>query len=519
MQITDHDQIRALSEQWNQQAGPHFDLTILILAAINVTAACGIIVIICGDAHTMAAFRRNSSRPYTGSLMGRLRTMIEIHPAEVLPLVTATAIALQGTVYIVVQVIGLHSLVKDCEIIAQVVWPALWVVPYTMLVFCLETCFRLHWNKSGRYHKRRSIFFCIAAVLVATFFTWIPSYLAPSRGICPATLVWWTTHYAKIGLAISSGLLLTFVAGAIIITGLLMRNVELDHNQRISETRVVYYLIMTTSLLVLVVPFFAQRTLAMDAIRTAWVAEVALNLYGIISLALHIFLRSNADRAVIRAVQGIGRDKKQLRLLGPSDLEMTMVITSPVLSNEEDRRHQDDDSRIQPGERTSSHTLMERPPCAAKTNLSEATNAENLYEIMAQPSRPVRSPPQVSLPPRTLRQGSIYSIFPTFRSAMLRNSISTTFSQDEETKSLQAVKALAPFNHKRESSGDSSALVQIGLRFSDMSDAQRQNQLSATASSCCLPLQGTSRYYGFTTTSTARSSRGTVARDKAEVLP
>ncbi|KAL8808960.1 MAG: hypothetical protein Q9200_003849 [Gallowayella weberi] len=210
MQIAVHDRTRMLSEKWNQQAGPHFDLTILILAAINVTAACGIIFIICYDAHAMAAFRRNSFLPYTGSRLARWRTIIEIHPAEVLPLVTAIAIALQGTVYIIVQGIGLHSLVMGCETIAQVVWP----------------------------------------VMVVIWLTWIPSYIAPSRGICPATLIWWSTHYAKIGLAISSGLLLTFVVGAIMITDHLMRTVELDHNQRISASRVVYYLIMTTSLLV-----------------------------------------------------------------------------------------------------------------------------------------------------------------------------------------------------------------------------------------------------------------------------
>ncbi|KAL8695667.1 MAG: hypothetical protein Q9224_003249 [Gallowayella concinna] len=232
MQTTNDDRIRMLSEQWNQQAGPHFDLIILILAVINVATACGIIVIILYDARTMAGHRRNSSMPHTGSLMARLRTMIEIHPAEILPLVTATAIALQGTVYIILQAIGLHSLVMDCEAIAQVVWPALWIVPYTILVFGLETTFRLLVNKHDQYHKRRSILYCIAAVLVAVLLTWIPSYIAPSS------------------LAISSGLLLTFVASAIMITGQLMRNVELDHNQRISASRVVYYLIMSTSLLV-----------------------------------------------------------------------------------------------------------------------------------------------------------------------------------------------------------------------------------------------------------------------------
>ncbi|KAL8808959.1 MAG: hypothetical protein Q9200_003848 [Gallowayella weberi] len=233
----------------------------------------------------------------------------------------------------------------------------------------------------------------------------------------------------------------------------------------------------------------------MDALRTAWVAEVALNLSGIISLALHIFLRANADRAVIHPVQGMGHDKKQLRLFGPSDLQMTMHITSPVLSNEEETRHEGDNYQIQARKRTSAHTLMELSPCAAEAKMPGARNVECLNEIVAQPSRLLRSPPQVHISPCTPQQGSKYSIFPTFQSAMLRNSMSTTFSQEEDTKPLQAVKALAPFHHSRESSEQSSATVQIVFRLSNMSGAHRPNLLSPTASSCCLPLQGTSRSF------------------------
>ncbi|KAL8695666.1 MAG: hypothetical protein Q9224_003248 [Gallowayella concinna] len=231
----------------------------------------------------------------------------------------------------------------------------------------------------------------------------------------------------------------------------------------------------------------------MAALRTAWVAEVALNLYGIISLALHIFLRSNADRAVIQPLQSMGHDKKRLRFFGPSDLEMTMYTTSAVLLNDVEGRYEDGNHKIQAGKRTSSHTLTECSPCAAEAETNDAQHVDYIVEFVAQPSRPVRSPPQIYLSPGTPRQGSKYSIFPTFRSAMLRNSMSTTFSQEEDTKSLQPPKPLAPFNHKRELSEQTSATVQIGLRLSNMSDAQRSNLLSPTASSCCLPLQGTSR--------------------------
>lgn len=289
------------------------------------------------------------------------------------------------------------------------------------------------------------------------------------------------------------------------ITARLMRTDDLDHNQRISASRVVYYLTMSTSLLVntvtsfsdlslmgaqvFVIPFFAQRARHMDALRTAWVAEVALNLYGIICLALHIFLRSNVDRAVIHSVQGIGHDKKRLRLFGSSDLEMTMHITSPVLLDKHEGRY-DDNYKLPAGKRTSSHKVTGCRPSVAVAETNDTRHAD--FEEKVEHSRSVKSPPRVYLAPCTPRKGSNYSIFPTFRSAMLRNSMSTTFSQEEDTKSLRLPRPLPPFSHKREFSEQTSATVQIGFRLSNMSDTQRPTALSPTASSCCLPLEGTS---------------------------
>ncbi|KAL8999162.1 MAG: hypothetical protein Q9169_001941 [Polycauliona sp. 2 TL-2023] len=224
----------------------------------------------------------------------------------------------------------------------------------------------------------------------------------------------------------------------------------------------------------------------MDALRTAWVAEVSLNLFGLITFILHMSLRVNADRMAIQPLEGARQDKKRLRFFGPSDLEMTMHITSPVLLRKEEDQYADDNHRLM--------TATERnsPPSASETGRNGSPNGHFMNEIVAEYSRPVRSPPPVFLSPGIRRKGSNYSLFPTFRSAMLRNSMSTTFSQDEDTKSLQLPQPLAPFSHKREISEQSSATVQIGFRLSNMNDAQQPTPPSPTASSCCLPIQGAS---------------------------
>ncbi|KAL8884464.1 MAG: hypothetical protein Q9215_007497 [Flavoplaca cf. flavocitrina] len=407
----EHDtQTRPLSGVWNEQAGPHFDLIILILAVVNVTAACGISSTILYDARVLAKFRSFSTHPYTTSFMGGSRRIIDIHPAEVLPLVVSIATILQGIVYIIVQIIGLRTLVAKCDSVAQVVWP-------------------------------------------------------------------------EIGLILGSGLLFTNVVCAVVITTQLMRTTNIDHNQRIAASRVVYYLIVSASLMTLTVPFFAQRTLQSDALWTAWVAEVSLNLIGLITLILHLCLRSNADTLAIQPLEGTRQDKKRLRLFGPSDLEMTMHITSPALLKKANHQYTNENRRSLTVTRTDS------PTAASETERNDSRNGDLMNEIVEEYSRPVPSPSQAFVSPSMRRKGSNYSLFPTFRSAMLRNSVSTTFSQDDDSKVLQLPRPVAAFNHKRDLSEQSSATVQIGFRLSSMSEPQRPTTLSPRASSCCLPLQ------------------------------
>ncbi|KAL8919777.1 MAG: hypothetical protein Q9172_004831 [Xanthocarpia lactea] len=114
---------RELSELWHRQAGPDFDLAILVLAVFNVAAACGIISTIFYDARVLAKSRSLSKKPNERIFLRGLSRVVEIHPAEVVPLATSIAIAIQGIIYVAVQSIRLDTLVADCESIAKVVWP------------------------------------------------------------------------------------------------------------------------------------------------------------------------------------------------------------------------------------------------------------------------------------------------------------------------------------------------------------------------------------------------------------
>ncbi|KAL8957839.1 MAG: hypothetical protein Q9193_004988 [Seirophora villosa] len=460
-----HAQITELSERWTRQPGRQFDLAIIVLGAVNVAAAFLMILVIGYDARGLAKMRTRALP------RSRLGSRLNVHPAEILPLIISVAIIVQGTVFISVQSTSKDVMMEDCRVMAQVIWPALWIVPFTMLT---------RWN----------IRVSILAILLMALITWIPSYVSPTQGSCLASLVWWTDDFTKIGLVISSGLLFTFLFCAGVIAIQLIRTIKVCREQRIAATRIVYYLIISALIMVLIIPFFARTTMRIQAIATSHVAEVALNVLGIVHLALHFFLRSNADSTAIRRMETIWTRNQRLRLFGPSDLEMTMHITSPVLLDKGDARRFDDDNYKL---RKDFHRPSRMQKCSSQPVVPESAEITHLkdftVETKAEFLTPVQSPPQVFLSPCTPRKAYNYSIFPTFGSAMLRNSMSTTFSQGSE-EALEPPKPILPVSHKREFSEQSSATLHIGCRLSNLDDVQRQSQ---SPSSFRLPLYGAHR--------------------------
>lgn len=362
-----------------------------------------------------------------------------------------------------------------------------------MLVFGLETTFRSLHKDRFRHPKRWNILLCVTAILVLTIMTWVPSKVSPTRRACLASLVWWATDCAKLGLGIASGLLLTFLVCAAVIIAQLVRTITMNRDQRIAATRTAYYLIISASIMALTIPFFAQQTTRVDAIVTSQIAEVALNVLGVIHLVLHVFLRANADRTAIRPMESTWTQKGGLRLFRPSDLEMTMHITSPVLLEKDDGgRFDDDNHKLMHDLRRFSRAAryVSSPKVEPDTSFSQfmaQKKAETLQYVES-----TTLPAQVLLSPLTPRKGSNYSIFPTFSSAMLRNSMSTTFSQDSE-EVLQPPQTKLPWSRGGEFSEQSSATVRIGCRLSNLHGSHHYGQSSPTASSFRLPLYGTDK--------------------------
>ncbi|KAL9609744.1 MAG: hypothetical protein Q9167_005514 [Letrouitia subvulpina] len=465
--------VQQLSQAWVSQDGKQFDLAILVLATVNVGAALLMILNIVYDARNTIRWRRTSRN---------FKPAMSVHPAEVFPLIISITIVIQGVVFIVVQSRAKTIVMKDCSTTSQIVWPALWMVPYTMLVFGLETTFRaLHRNRF-QHQRKWHVLVCVGLTLLITIVTWIPSNVSPRRGECLASIIWWTAHYSKVGLVIGSGLMFTFVVCAGIITAQLLKTTKMDRNERIAASRA------------MVIPFYAQMLMDKDGLTTSQIAEVALNLLGITHLILHIFLRSNADKTAIYPVEAIWPGKRKLRLFGPSDLDMTMHIKSPVLYEEKDEKHWNGMRKIS---RNAGYEKVRTPsplPASKSTRQSrdwifsshDIASVDRNVQRKAKRNTPIvddftyagsakyvtfPSNPKLPATPSSTRKPSLqsrYSIFPTHASAGLRTSVSTTFSEgdDHSAELLPPLPLISP-THRREISDQTSATVEIGMRLSN----------------------------------------------------
>lgn len=190
------------------------------------------------------------------------------------------------------------------------------------------------------------------------------------------------------------------------------------------------------------------------AMTASKMAEVAMNLTGLIPGLLYLLLRSNANWTMIQPIGTSWWSRKQrLRLSTPANMDVYNHMTSPVSLLSEN-----------------SPTVMRDPEKA----LMESPRQIQVSEVQAKYTdhsiQPRIFKTEVNLPPKAIltrpntQHRVNYSVFPN----MARESISTTFSQDEE-EDLELPRPLFSYAHKRELSGQSnttSATVQIGLRLS-----------------------------------------------------
>ncbi|KAF2462373.1 hypothetical protein BDY21DRAFT_277458 [Lineolata rhizophorae] len=433
-----------------------------------------------------------------------------VHPAETFPLVLAVSVVIQQLILVPIQASSLDSIIVDgCTETVQIVMPAIFLVGYTVLVFGVETAVRSFGKVKFAPRGKWNTPVCIIVLAILLLLTWIPTVVKKSRRFCFGSISWWPFQYAFLVLVILSILEFLFIILGTVIGLQLLRSVNVDPNERIAASRMFYYLLLAILLIAFVIPFYAEsRVWDFEAqLTTSRLAEIAITSFGIFMAFIHLLLRANAGRMVLKPLEAPwDAPRRRIRLFGPSDLEMNISGPMALMNGSQENLNRaaekaklaDADFDYQQPLEKDAYELENTVPSQAKgktpCRAPEASESEwplppspeaesSAAATMASP----KTPPPSS--PGHKRGKSSYSLFPPSADDMPRlpNTIYTPPSSnkkrdtctsnttmhsvtDVHEASLHLQPPLPMFSaarrHRRDSSEGSSATVQIGLRLS-----------------------------------------------------
>lgn len=124
-------------------------------------------------------------------------------------------------------------------------WVAVFLLAYTHFVFGLENTIRAF--RPDRFGPRGkwNIPICIVAIAVMLLFTWIPTVVWPRKDKCFGDLVWFTMPFDIPAIAIVSVSIFSMLLLAALLGVRLLKTVNIDPNERIASSRMVFYMILT----------------------------------------------------------------------------------------------------------------------------------------------------------------------------------------------------------------------------------------------------------------------------------
>ncbi|RFU34664.1 hypothetical protein B7463_g1590, partial [Scytalidium lignicola] len=390
---------------------------------------------------------------------------------------------IQGLVFAGAQGMGLKSLNEHgCALVSQFMWPALFIVPYIQLVFGLECTVRSMRALPFPPRRKYDVWICLGLVILMLLGTWVPSHIHPEHDVCFASLLWFISRFGVDGL-----ILLSICAGLIFISAItiffrLSRANSVDRDQRIAASRMVYSLVLAFVSLAFVIPFFASLAIGKGNIKASMMATVVVNLSGLMSALLHLFLRSNATITSFGPKTERSRwnqKKRQFTMWGPNQLNLNKNVFGQSTPNLMESRADSRSSLVdkEKGQSVGLDSLgtSEIGP-SARFNPPTPTTTIETSNIPTVPA-PVADPVSMS-PQRTPSRKQSYSLFPTAVTVAALGQPELNATPDTNPSLVDEVLEPPPRifagregglrvpNHRRDSSIASSATVQIGLRLS-----------------------------------------------------
>ncbi|KFY24571.1 hypothetical protein V493_05155 [Pseudogymnoascus sp. VKM F-4281 (FW-2241)] len=461
----------------------------IILASFNGVAAFATAFSILYDCYC-------TSKRYGNTSNSKKFFLWAMHPAETFPLVLALGIVVQGLIFAVAQSYGLDSLMIDrCSTIAQFVFPATFLPSYIHIVFGAECAIRSLRKEPFKPRGKFDVTICISVIVMMVIGSWIPTHISKQPNRCFASLMWFVTNFGTAGLGILSAIAFFAISSSVVIFYRLSTHKVIDQHQRIAASRVVYYLILKLVGLAFVTPWFVQMAIEEPTILTAMMATVVLNLVGLMTGVLQLFLRANTATTSFRpkGTPGWSGKKHEIRMWGPNDLGFGGHILQPLSGPRSPVSYTSEGSFPREKYWPSTSEMSQGPSrfdIKAKDTKLSYSNPSPVTPT-GLPSRPNQNITTGSSPPRLQRhkQSQSYSLFPNEEASISPSrsqepiSIisattlpSTTFTLPPQidlppSAELQPPPPLfVPRGHKRDSSMVSSATVQIGLRLTYMDE-------------------------------------------------
>ncbi|KAH7058917.1 hypothetical protein B0J12DRAFT_737534 [Macrophomina phaseolina] len=448
----------------------------------------------------------------------KLEWLRSIHTAEVFPLALAVGLVLQMTIIIVVQATNLNRFFEhSCRGVVQLLMPTILLVGFVNLIFGIETTMRALKGSVPRGKWTTTV--CMIAIFGCLLVSWIPTVVWVGGNRCFGELIWIPFRYRRVLVPLLSVLVFAFIILASLLALKLRYDPNFDADERVSASRMVCYLIFAIVEHALITPFFIQAYLGNfdNKFTSSRVAEIALFSSGIFIAFLHLFLRVNVNRMIIKPVGVPWKQNKKairFRLFGPSDLEMS--ISGPL--GLKDRSYAMQDYYSNRPEKSGLEYAYSPPETSRRPSDPEDTYTPQLPTLLANrrsrqsngsklsawplPLEPLkRTESKHTRKPSGDRRTPTYSLFPNQlpaddvpqlpatvynpnQSLSARESRKPSFDVGKRataaslapsvTDVSEAYRGLLPpmplfaqrHSHRRDSSLDSSATVQIGLRLS-----------------------------------------------------
>ncbi|KAL2167710.1 hypothetical protein VTG60DRAFT_886 [Thermothelomyces hinnuleus] len=454
----------------------------IILASFNIIAAFATALGILCDSYFRK--RRNGR-----SFRFRCDCFTFVPEADVYPLVLSVGIFIQSCIFAGVQSTGLDSFFGvGCTWIAQLMLPAVFIAPYTQLVFGVEIAIRALRKKPFAPRGKYNVSICLSIVGMLLLANFLIADFDRSPNFCLSSLFWFVAHYSVLCFGLLVAITSIVLGSAVTLFVRLYRSIKIEVTARVAASRMVYYLALAAISDSFMIPFFFVQEFRNDrrqfgnALNLAMIASVVANVSGLMTGGLYVFLKSST-------MSTIGpRDK-----VGEYENRRARYKITRQYSNDSDNSYDDNHDRhimnpvtgprslrrvsseeILMGAEKEEEVLDSRAPLRSRGQSRDSVRSNKLVSAVASVLLP-KAPEPARISPTsagTRARKRSYSLFPRGAVASKASMLlpATTYSPADSLKPPPSMANLADIRHRRDSSLVSSATVQIGLRLSSVDD-------------------------------------------------